>query len=273
MQEHPFRLALLIVFLVLAVAYNPPLHRTARHGWREAADLFDGRPARAVLIVGNSRVYANDMPFMIRDIADAAGDSVRWDVTSLAKPGATFESHWNDPDVHALLVRRWDQVILQAESAAQYGPDRNGRFHRFGRQLVQEARKAGSPVALVVGWVYGEKFFEGYPGARDWMHREIQKEHLRFAEDNGVDLINVGRIWRGVESLRPALALTVDDNHPSLAGSYLEALSIHRYLSDRPLFTAAYRPKEVGAADVEAIADEVEGHVSPRLRLRAGLSP
>ena len=70
---------------------------------------------------------------------------------------------------------------------------------------------------------------------------KIQKEHRRFAEDNNVELINVGRIWRGVESLRPALALTVDDNHPSLAGSYLEALAIHRYLSDAPVFKAAFR--------------------------------
>ena len=97
MQDRPFRLVLLIVVLAVAVAYSPPLHRTVRHGWREVADLFDNRPARAVLIVGNSRVYSNDMPFMIRDIADAAGDPIRWDVTALAKPGATFESHWNDP--------------------------------------------------------------------------------------------------------------------------------------------------------------------------------
>lgn len=273
MQEHPFRFVLLIVVLVAAVAYNPPLHRTVRHGRREVADLFDNRPARAVLIVGNSRVYANDMPFMIRDIADAAGDPVRWDITALAKPGATFETHWNDPDVHALLARRWDLVILQAESAAQYEPDRNERFHRFGQRLVQEARKAGSPVALVVGWVYGEKFFEGYPGSRERNDGKIQKEHRRFAEDNNVELINVGRIWRGVESLRPALALTVDDNHPSLAGSYLEALAIHRYLSDAPVFKAAFRPDGISAADGEAIADEVDRRISPKPRLRAGLSP
>ncbi len=49
MQEHPFRLALLVFALVLAIAYNPPLHRTARHGWRELTDLLDDRPPRAVL--------------------------------------------------------------------------------------------------------------------------------------------------------------------------------------------------------------------------------
>ncbi|MBS1166126.1 MAG: hypothetical protein H6R00_2151 [Proteobacteria bacterium] len=100
MQERPFRLALLVVILVLAVGYSPPVQTVVRHGWRDVADLVDDRPARAVLIIGNSRVYTNDMPFMIRDIADAAGDPLRWDVTSLAKPGATFETHWNDPDVH-----------------------------------------------------------------------------------------------------------------------------------------------------------------------------
>ena len=273
MREHPFRLTLLIAALVLAVTYSPPLHSWARYRWREIADLFDKRPARSVLIVGNSRVYANDMPFMIRDIADATGDPVRWDVTSLAKSGATFESHWNDPDVHALLAQRWDQVILQAESAAQWTPDSNERFHRFGRRLVLEARKAGSPVALVVGWIYGEKFFEGYPGSREWNDGKIQNEHRRFAEDNDVDLINVGRVWRGVESLRPTLALTIDDNHPSLAGSFLEAFAIRRYLSDRPTVVTSNPPEGMSADDAEAIAGEVQKLVLPKLRLRSGLSP
>jgi hypothetical protein len=273
MQERPFRLVLLVVILVLAVAYSPPLQTAVRHSWRDVADLVDNRPARAVLIIGNSRVYANDMPFMIRDIADAASDPLRWDVTSLAKSGATFETHWNNPDVHDLLARRWDLVILQAESAAQYETDSNQRFHSFGRRLVQEARKTGSPVALAVGWVYGEKLFEGYPGDRDRMQAEIQDQHRRFAEDNAVDLINVGRAWSGIELHLPTHALTVDGNHPSLAGSYIEALAIYRYLSDRPLFVAAYRPDGMSVADAKSIASEIERRISSKLRLRAALSP
>lgn len=273
MQERPFRLSLLVVLLVLAIAYSAPLHRAVGHGWREVADLVDNRPVRTVLIIGNSRVYYNDMPFMVRDIADAAGDSIRWDVTSLAKPGATFETHWNDPEVHALLAERWDLVIMQAESAAQYEPDSNRRFHSFGRRLVLEARKSGSPVALVVGWVYGETAFEGYPGARERMQNEIQNEHRRFADTNNVELINVGRAWKGIESQLPALALTVDGNHPSLAGSYIEALAIYRYLSDRPLFAPTYHPAEISPTDADVIVSEVERRISPKLRLRAALAP
>lgn len=273
MQERPLRFVLLVVVLLIAVAYNPPLHRAARHGWRSVTDLCDSRPVRTVLIIGNSRVYYNDMPFMVRDIADAAGDPARWDVTSLAKPGATFETHWNDPEVHALLAQQWHLVILQAESGAQYDADSTKRFHSFGRQLVLEARKSGSPVALVVGWVYGEKAFEGYPGARDRMQDEIQNEHRRFADENNVDLINVGRAWNGIESQLPSLALTVDDNHPSLAGSYIEALAIYRYLSDRLLFAATYRPEEISVADADIIIGEVERRISPKFKLRAALSP
>lgn len=244
-----------------------------RHGWREIVDMFDDRPARAVLIVGNSRVYANDMPSMVRDIADAAGDSVRWDVTALAKPAATFESHWNDPEVHALLRRKWDLVILQAESGAQYQLESNRRFYRFGQRLVHEARRSGSEVVLVVGWVYGKGFFEWDPGTRDRMQNKIQSEHRHFAEDNGVDLINVGRAWMEIEARLPALHLTVDDNHPSLVGSYLEALAIYRYLSDRPIFAAVSPPDEISGSDARVISDEIEKHISQRLRLRASLEP
>ncbi len=273
MRENPLRLVLLVVLLVSAIAYSPPLHRMVRHGWREIVDLFDDRPVRDVLIIGNSRVYYNDIPFMIRDIADAAGDAVHWEVTTLAKPGATFESHWSDPEVHALLARKWDLVILQAESGAQFGDENNQRFHRFGQRLVQEARGHGSPVAVVVGWVYGKHFFEGYPGARERMQGQIQTQHIRFAEDNLVDLINVGRAWAEIESRCPTLSLTVDDNHPSFIGSSIEAMAIYRYLSGGSVLSSASHLEGVSISDAYIVSDEIQKRISQRAALRASLVP
>lgn len=272
MQEHPLRSALLIIILAVAIVCNPPLHRMVRHGWRAVVDLFDGRPGAAVLIVGNSRVYANDMPFMIRSIADAAGDPVRWDVTALAKPGATFKSHWSDPDLRTLLTLHWDLVVLQAESAAQYGAESSQDFRQYGRRIVEEARKTSRQVALVVGWVYDLQNFPD-SDARNRMDRQIQAEHQRFADDNRIDLINVGRLWRKIEALRPALALTADGNHPSLAGSYLEASAIYRYLSEGLGYRGVWLPRGIDATDGEAIAGEVAAGISPRPRLRAAFVP
>ncbi|MBS1166125.1 MAG: hypothetical protein H6R00_2150 [Proteobacteria bacterium] len=105
------------------------------------------------------------------------------------------------------------------------------------------------------------------------MQAKIQGQHRRFAEDNDVDLINVGRAWSSIESQLPTLALTVDGNHPSLAGSYIEALAIYRYLSDRSLVVAAYRPDGMSVTDAESIASEIERRISSKLRLRAALPP
>ncbi|WP_237155442.1 hypothetical protein [Oryzibacter oryziterrae] len=221
--------------------------------------MMDDRPVETVLIIGNSRVFCNDMPDMIRPIADSAEAPVRYVVTSHAVGAATFETHWRSPEVHALLAQHWDHVILQAESAAQWYEQDNRKFHEFGRLLVNEDRlKGGSPIAINVGWVYGEENFNGDAQERRYYLSKIQSEHRLFGEENHVPLINTGHAWEMVHQADPRLALTTDGNHPTANGSYLSALMIYRYIAQAKAAPVRFAPDGVSQGDADEIRMAVD---------------
>jgi hypothetical protein len=61
------------------------------------ADRFDKRPVRPMLFIGNSRTYYNDMPAMLRKMADSAHAKDRFDIVTRALPAGTLQLSWNDP--------------------------------------------------------------------------------------------------------------------------------------------------------------------------------
>jgi hypothetical protein len=73
------------VFLALLICglgwfqFGQPL--SAKALLARAEDNFDSRPARAILILGNSRTSFNDMPDMIRAMADSAHDPQKLEIT------------------------------------------------------------------------------------------------------------------------------------------------------------------------------------------------
>src|SRR5687768_17374883 len=81
----------------------------ARRTVRFVIDKFDDRPARNVLFLGNSRLYYNGMPKMVRKIADSAGVDQKYQIRIRAMPGVSLENLWNDPEVQRLLdEEHWD---------------------------------------------------------------------------------------------------------------------------------------------------------------------
>jgi hypothetical protein len=226
---------------------------------RDAADLLDPRSPRDILFVGNSRMFTNDLPSMVRAVADSADAPVKYRVRMRALPGVTFVYHANSETLRALLAQRWDRVVLQSESAAQMDEDSRANFHAYGGQLVALARKGGSPSSLVVNWVYGEDLFRHIYGEEtfrdypDWtraaFHSLIQKEHRALARESGAGLINVGAMFRRVEAARPDLALTPDGNHPSPHGTYVYALMVYADLSGADVRRVRYVPAGVTEQD------------------------
>src|SRR3954468_6108386 len=100
------------VFLALLLCglgwfqFGQPL--TARALLTRAEDSFDHRPARAILILGNSRTFYHDMPNMVRAMADSAHDPQKLEITLDAPSGGSFEILWNDSATQGLLKQRWD---------------------------------------------------------------------------------------------------------------------------------------------------------------------
>lgn len=230
---------------------------------RTGLDLFDSRPAQRLLFIGNSRMYRNDMPAMVRRIADSAGAPVKYQNRMHALPGAGFTDHAADPQVRRLLAQPWDHVILHAESGAHVEDESRARFARAGTSLLARAKGAGNRTSLVVGWVYGEAFYrERPPGARDSYHDAIQADHRSLAESNGAALINVGSVWRLVEAARPDVALAPDSNHPSVHGTYVYALTVYGHLSGADVSAATYVPEGMTAEEAASIRAAVSAYLA-----------
>lgn len=212
-------------------------------------DQFDERPARRMLFVGNSRMFFNDMPRMVRKIADSAGANQKYQITMWATPGETLEGHWNKGKVKKLLDEGgWHEFVLQAESGAHHDEYRS-RFAEYGAKFVDDARKRGIPASLIVGWAYGVDQFDGNPEGQAYHHARIQSDHRSLARTSGAKLINVGSTWRELEQSRPAFPLTSDGNHPTVQGSYLAALVIYAHLSGDDLARVTFVPDEMTAEE------------------------
>jgi hypothetical protein len=239
---------------------------SARDVGRDAVDLFDPRPAKAVLFIGNSRLFTNDLPSMVRAVADSADAPVKYQVRMWALPGLRFEDHARNTSVQRLLEQRWDRVILQAQSAESImGEEWRASFAANGGRLVGRARAAGSPASLVVNWTYSEKEFRSHgapEGERANAHGMIQRDHRALARETGAALINVGGAFRRIETVEPAIALTPDGNHPSQQGTYVYALMVYAHLSGADVRGVRFVPEGVSEAEAALLRELVADYLA-----------
>jgi hypothetical protein len=247
--------SLVLLYLIgMAVYFVPSLNHGVRAGYQSVADYFDKRPVLTVLILGNSRTYYNDMPAMVRDIADAANAPVRYAITARMWAGATLADYWNDADDQALLKQRWDRVIIQAESRAQSSEEGRASFRDAGGKLIAAARATHSPVALIINWAYAPEYYvNGRPGSRDYHIELFEDDHRNLAQATGAYVIDTCRAWEAVMRAAPQVKLYNDENHPDVAGSFLSALMIYGFISGEKVAPDGYHPGGVDNAADKAI--------------------
>lgn len=256
-----------IGFLTLALAvmlwFNFGQDSSAAAMVQRSADLLDSRPARSILIVGNSRTYFNDMPSMLRAIADSAGNPAKFQVEMSAYGAATFKTHWDKPRTRGLLDDGWDDVILQPESGAQAWQQGNDEFLSYGPKLAAAAKLSSGRPQLIVGWpydpkVYEEPWYEEAEFGRSEHLRLIREMHAKLASNADMDRINVAGPWERIRASHPSIKLTTDGNHPSVAGTYLYALAVYAQLSNGPVAGVGYVPDGLSADDARALREAVD---------------
>src|SRR5207247_1879591 len=126
--------------------------RTERRVARDTAHI-------AVLFIGNSLTYFNEMPRMTQQIG--AHENRPLFVDAVTQSGASLEDLWFRTDAaKRIWQEHWDYVILQERggSAAQ---DPGELFHRYLGMFAAEARKSGATPVLFMTWNAGsEDFFK-----------------------------------------------------------------------------------------------------------------
>jgi hypothetical protein len=225
---------------------------------RRTFDLFDPRPPRSVLIVGNSRTYYNDMPAMVRDIADSAQSPTKFQIQTAAYPGAYFKDHWSNRRTRRLLDEHWDDVVFQGASGEQWREEELASFLDFGGRLAREARSGSRSAHLIVNWAYEPQLYEKSGWNRSAHLAKIRAGHRRLSQEAGLWRVNVAGAWEMVRRDHPHIRLTSDGNHPTLAGSYLYALAVYAHLSAGPVQQVTFVPDGLAPDDAQAIRDAVD---------------
>jgi hypothetical protein len=188
--------------------------------------LLAGVPPQSslrVLFIGNSLTAANDLPGMVRAIAETAG-SPRIVTSAVTRPGFSLEDHWHAGEARAAIARRtWDVVVLQQGPSAL--PESQVLLREYARRFDADIRRAGAATALYMVWPSKARFsdFDG-----------VSASYRRAARDVDGLLLPAGDAWRAAWRRDPDLALYDSDRfHPSRLGTWLAALVVYESLSGR----------------------------------------
>lgn len=195
-----------------------------------AAVLFGLSPAPAaaqeplrVLFIGNSLTTVNDLPALVRRIAEA--DGARMHTKTVALDGVSLEDHWNHGTAGREIARgRWDFVVLQQGPSSL--PDSRTVLREYVGRFDGAIRKAGARPALYMVWP---------ARARQADFERVSESYRLAAADIDAVLLPVGEAWRAAWKQAPSARLYGADNfHPSRDGSWLAALVIYCRLSGKP---------------------------------------
>lgn len=180
--------------------------------------VAEASPTR-VLFVGNSFVSRNDLPSLVRILAEAAGH--RFEHDAIVAGGASLRRHLNSGAiVRALQQARWNQVVLQEQSTL---PVKNpARFHENVRAVHALINSANVRTVLYLTWAR-----RSAPETQSQLTAAVQA----IGAETGAAVAPVGRVWQAVLREHPEIALhAADGSHPALAGSWLAACVIYRTL-------------------------------------------
>jgi hypothetical protein len=215
--------------------------RTAFEVWGLARDLTDSRPAHSLLIMGNSRTFYNDMPYMIRPIADSAHDPEKYQVMLIAWPGASFQELAKNDRARQIAGAEWDDVVMQGESRGQTTEALEADFETYGEVLAGAAHPARGRPWLIVNWSYEPELLND-PEGRPYYTEHVRRSHDTLARRGDMREVHVSEIWEKVRNDHPAIRLTSDGNHPTVAGSYLLALAVYSRVSGRSVADVDFAP-------------------------------
>lgn len=254
-----FRVSALVLILAAIVWFMAFQDRSVAAVTQRVAGLFDDRPSRSILIVGNSRTFYNDMPAMLRQLSSSANSPIKLQVETSTAPGASFEDHWSKLRTRRLLAAGWDEVILQGESGAQASMEQNESFQIYGAKLAQLAKVTEGRPTLLINWPYDRSVFADYEAYDRSEHLAFLREiNSRLATDARLERINLAGLWESVRMADPSIKLTTDGNHPTMAGSYLYALAIYVHATGESVGSLAYVPDGVDPEVAEIIRREVD---------------
>ena len=189
-----------------------------------------------VLFIGNSYVYTNDLPEMLRLLSASGGKTIIKDQNTPG--GYTLQGHsTNAPSLAKIAQGGWDYVILQEQSQMPSFPIGQVTSDVFPyARILDSLIRVSSPCAETMFFMtWGRKYGDAsncafYPPlcTFEGMQARLRESYLEMANDNQALAAPVGEAFKYSRMADSTINLYSPDNsHPSLAGTYLAACTFY----------------------------------------------
>lgn len=239
----------LTYFLVLVLAALAVRAGNATSALEESGNR--GAPLR-VLLIGNSFIFYNDMPNMLRAIAANDFGARPLEIETVTHGGWSLQRHWESGEaLRAIQSRKWDYVVLQDYSTNPV-INRAGMF--AAAQRFDEAIDAtGAKTTLLLTWAQEKK---------PQQQSLISDAYRTLARKLDALVAPVGEAWAKVRGTLNVKLHASDGRHPSPAGSYLEACVLYQSLTGRSAAGMPLRIRSVPVLQAQALSDAADETVS-----------
>lgn len=177
----------------------------------------------SVLFVGNSHTYYHEMPHMVEQLAEAAGEDPGLTTEQSTASGVSLEWHWNRSSTRALIEEQsWEYVVLQERSG---GPlEDKGSMHEYARRLHGEIADQGAETVFYMTWARTYQ-----PGTQS----TITTAYTEIADELNATVAPVGEAWKRALDADADLRLhAADGRHAAPPGSYLAACVFYSVFFD-----------------------------------------
>jgi len=193
--------------------------------------LGAGAGTRRALFLGNSHTYVNDLPGLVAQLAESAGDTLIYDSNT---PGGytLFEHSTNPTSLAKIVADEWDFVILQDQSEMPAIPYYRDNWTNPGARALDSAiadNCSRTMFYMTWGWRGGglhciDTFCSVDFADYEEMQDTVEAAYMRIAEELSACCAPVGAAWKNAIRADPTLDLWAGDGcHADIEGSYLAA--------------------------------------------------
>lgn len=193
---------------------------------------LNAQEIKKALFLGNSYTYFNNLPQLVDNFAQSAGNDLIYD--SNTPGGYQMNQHASNPITYQKINQNdWDFVVIQGQSQEpSFSPAQVASDVYPYAAIINDSLLSANPcIEPMFFMTWGRKNGDAsncgfYPPicTYDGMQQRLKESYMEMANDNNASVAPVGVAWKAVRDLYPNIELyTPDESHPSAAGSYLAA--------------------------------------------------
>ena len=217
----------------------------------------------SVLFIGNSYTFVHNLPKLLVDIASAEPhNNIKLAVQSVTHGDLGLPELWAEGNaVAAIQSRHWDYVVLQDQSLWATRLPSVEAGYRYSKLFAEVITRSGAKPLIYMTWARkpGSSAYETDSLRNpDYMFKRTVSRCDELSKKIDARVVPVGIYWQQALLQEPDLEFYArDGDHPSIAGTYLAAMTFYRTLTNHDITRIQFQPEGLLPADAERIRDIV----------------